>query len=369
MLEKFDLYDRFVSLLFTYTTWKKILFETFFLTVFSAVVFTNFFSYELAVIASSCFFASGIVYVFSIGGDKSSEREVLIITNYQKAMIISSIVGSIVFVEISSVYMYGSYTVSWVICLFAGWYWFDKWNKGLRFFDSRLNFVNKYSKNNDLWESASVAFERAESYRRRDRYYMAYKWYEKSRSIYEDVKDKEESTTYVNVCKLYIQSCELFKESCKNSKDSSVREQFNSMAREKTDEARERLRTRRCSGCGGTFDAGSMYRELDDMAYEKGFYCESCYNDNFDYSQSRSSTSDSSGESSSATSSSSSDRIKDACDVLDINVSIDKLNEDIIKKAFREKVKIYHPDTSDKENAEEKFKQVKEAKEILMNYI
>jgi molecular chaperone DnaJ len=42
-------------------------------------------------------------------------------------------------------------------------------------------------------------------------------------------------------------------------------------------------------------------------------------------------------------------------------------SEDEIKKAFREKASEYHPDVSDDPNAEEKFKQAKKAKEVLLD--
>ncbi|MDY7083168.1 MAG: DnaJ domain-containing protein, partial [Halobacteria archaeon] len=38
-----------------------------------------------------------------------------------------------------------------------------------------------------------------------------------------------------------------------------------------------------------------------------------------------------------------------------------------IKQAYREKVRKYHPDISNVENAEERFKEVKEAYEALMD--
>jgi len=40
-------------------------------------------------------------------------------------------------------------------------------------------------------------------------------------------------------------------------------------------------------------------------------------------------------------------------------------SEDEIKQAYRKKAAEYHPDVSDHEDAEEKFKQVKKAKEVL----
>ena len=40
-------------------------------------------------------------------------------------------------------------------------------------------------------------------------------------------------------------------------------------------------------------------------------------------------------------------------------------SEDEIKKAYRKKAAEYHPDVSDEPNAEEKFKKIKKAKEIL----
>ena len=42
-------------------------------------------------------------------------------------------------------------------------------------------------------------------------------------------------------------------------------------------------------------------------------------------------------------------------------------SDDEIKKAFREKAAEYHPDVSDDPNAEEKFKQAKKAKEVLLD--
>ncbi|MEF8859111.1 MAG: molecular chaperone DnaJ [Halolamina sp.] len=53
---------------------------------------------------------------------------------------------------------------------------------------------------------------------------------------------------------------------------------------------------------------------------------------------------------------------EDFYDILGVSRDAD---EDEISKAFREKAAQYHPDVSDKENAEEKFRQAKKAKEVL----
>jgi len=53
---------------------------------------------------------------------------------------------------------------------------------------------------------------------------------------------------------------------------------------------------------------------------------------------------------------------EDFYDVLGVSRDAD---EDEIQRAFREKASQYHPDVSDEENAEERFKQVKKAKEVL----
>ena len=42
-------------------------------------------------------------------------------------------------------------------------------------------------------------------------------------------------------------------------------------------------------------------------------------------------------------------------------------SEDEIKRAFRQKASEYHPDVSDDPNAEEKFKRIQEAKEVLLD--
>ena len=42
-------------------------------------------------------------------------------------------------------------------------------------------------------------------------------------------------------------------------------------------------------------------------------------------------------------------------------------SENEIKRAFREKASEYHPDVSDDPNAEEKFKRIQDAKEVLLD--
>jgi molecular chaperone DnaJ len=55
---------------------------------------------------------------------------------------------------------------------------------------------------------------------------------------------------------------------------------------------------------------------------------------------------------------------KDPCEVLGVNRDA---SEDEIKEAYREKVKRYHPDACEKENAEELFKRVKDAYETIQS--
>jgi hypothetical protein len=376
MIDKFSVYGRILSNLFVYTTWKKIIAECLLLSVLFASVFSYYVNPYLAIIASSSFLSSSIVYVWSLpSSNRNYEREVLIIRNYQKVVIAVSIVSTIILVNVFSMYNFGSSTYAWFICLFSGWYWFDKWSKGIRFFDARLNYVNNYSRLRDKWESASVAFERAESYRKRNRKYMAYKYYDKSQSIYNQISSNSDAQYSKKASKAYAKACGSYKDYCKNINDSKLRNKYSQESSDYLDKARQFLSKRVCSSCGGTYDSDSMYRSLDDMGFENGFYCSNCYSKNYgssttssNYTKSSSSNKDDSdsSDSSESTQNSYNERVINCMDVLKINMDPNEIDEEIINKNYREMVKKHHPDVG---GSQEKFKEIQEARDVLLDFV